>query len=111
MGNIRNLVRLIGNVGSDISIEETKNGKKFVQFSLAINNRGKNKNGEVEQNTNWFRVTAWNKTAELINQYLGKGDEVAIDGFLNSNSYEKDGEKRISVEVVVNEFLVTKKMQ
>lgn len=109
MGNIRNSVKLIGNVGSDISLEETKNGKKFVQFSLAINNKVKNAQGEVEQNTNWFRVTAWNKTAELVAQYVVKGDEIAIDGFLNSNSYQKGEEKRIVVEVVVNEFLKMKK--
>ncbi len=106
---LKNSVRLVGNVGNDITLEKTDNGNKYVQISLAINNKVKNSKGEKEDKTSWFRCVAWNKTAELINEFVNKGDEVIIEGFLNSNVYEKEGEKRTTVEVVINEFYLTKK--
>ncbi|MBS9775731.1 MAG: single-stranded DNA-binding protein [Fusobacterium sp.] len=106
---LKNSVRLVGNVGNDITLEKTTNDNKYVQISLAINNKIKNSNGELEEKTSWFRCVAWNKTAELVNEFVNKGDEIIIDGFLNSNTYEKEGEKRTAVEVVVNEFYLTKK--
>ena len=67
----------------------------------------KDKNGEKQSKTEWHNLIAWNKTADLIEQYVTKGKQIAIEGKLSSRSYDdKEGEKRYTTEVIVNELLL-----
>ncbi len=107
MSTLKNKVQLIGNVGNDPKITVLENGKKVIRFSLATNENYKNANGEKVQSTNWHNMVAWNKTAEIIEEYAVKGKQIAIEGKLTSRSYEtKDGEKRYVTEVVISEVLL-----
>ncbi len=107
MSTLKNKVQLIGNVGQEPIITNLENGKKVVRLSLATNENYKNSNGEKQTNTNWHNIVAWGKTADIIEKYVNKGKEIAIEGKLTSHSYEtKEGEKRYVTEVVVNEILL-----
>jgi single-strand DNA-binding protein len=107
MSTLRNKVQLIGNLGNNPEIITLESGKKLAKFSLATNETYKNASGEKVTNTDWHNLIAWNKTAEIAEQYLEKGREIAIEGKLTSRSYDdKDGNKRYVTEVVVNELLM-----
>jgi single-strand DNA-binding protein len=107
MSTLRNKVQLIGNLGNNPEIITLESGKKLAKFSIATNESYKNSQGEKVTDTQWHNVVAWNKTAEIIERYLEKGSEVAIEGKLTSRSYEtKEGEKRYVTEVVANEVLM-----
>ena len=107
MSTLRNKVQLIGHLGKNPEIIKLDSGKKVAKFSIATNDSYKNAQGEKIQNTEWHNVVAWNKTADIIEKYLEKGSEVAIDGKLTSRSYDdKDGNKRYITEVLCNELLM-----
>jgi single-strand DNA-binding protein len=107
MSTLRNKVQLIGNVGNDPEMTILESGKKVIRFSLATNETYKNAKGEKVQNTDWHNLVAWNKTAEVIEQYASKGKEIAIEGKLTSRNYEtSEGEKRYITEVVISEVLL-----
>ena len=107
MSTLRNKVQLIGNLGNDPEIITLESGKKLAKLSIATNESYKNAQGEKVTDTQWHNVVAWNKTAEIVEKYLHKGSEVAIEGKLTSRSYEtKEGEKRYITEVVCNELLM-----
>lgn len=88
MNTLRNKVQLIGNLGKDPEIITLENGSKLAKFSLATNENYKDKNGEKQSKTEWHNLIAWNKTAELIEKYVTKGKEIAIEGKLSNKSYE-----------------------
>ena len=107
MNALRNKVQLIGNLGNNPEIITLESGKKLAKFSIATNESYKNAKGEKVTDTQWHNVVAWNRTAEIIEKYLVKGNEVAIEGKLTSRSYDdKDGNKRYVTEVVINELLM-----
>ena len=107
MSTLRNKVQLIGNLGNNPEIITLDSGRKLAKFSIATNESYKNSQGEKVKDTQWHNIVAWNKTAEIIEKYLEKGNEVAIEGKLTSRSYEtKEGEKRYVTEVVCNEVLM-----
>lgn len=107
MNNLRNRVQLIGNVGNDPEVRNLDSGSKLAKLSLATNESYRNDKGERVTNTEWHNVVAWNKTAEIIENHVKKGKEVAIDGKLTTRSWEdKDGVKRYTTEVVCNEILL-----
>lgn len=107
MSTLRNKVQLIGNLGNDPEIITLDSGKKLAKLSIATNETYKNAQGEKVTDTQWHTVVAWNKTAEIIEQYLQKGNEVAIEGKLTYRSYEnKDGTKKYITEIVCNELLM-----
>ncbi len=107
MSTLKNKVQLIGNVGQNPEITVLESGKKVVRFSLATNEYYKNAKGEKTQITFWHNMVAWNKTAEIIEKYAGKGKEIAIEGKLTSRSYDNEkGEKRYITEVVISEVLL-----
>ncbi|EAQ51354.1 MULTISPECIES: single-stranded DNA-binding protein [Leeuwenhoekiella] len=107
MSTLRNKVQLIGNLGNDPEIVNLDSGKKLAKFSIATNETYKNNKGERVTDTQWHNVVAWGKTAEVIENYVTKGKEVAIEGKLTSRSYEtKQGEKRYLTEIVCNELLM-----
>jgi single-strand DNA-binding protein len=107
MNTLRNKVQLIGNLGNDPEIINLESGKTLAKFSIATNESYKNASGEKVTDTQWHNVVAWGKTAQIIEKYVTKGKEVAIEGKLTSRSYEtKEGEKRYVTEVVCNELLM-----
>lgn len=107
MNTLRNKVQLIGNLGNNPEIITLDSGKKLAKFSIATNETYKNAQGEKQTETQWHNVVAWNKTAEIIEKYLQKGSEVAVEGKLTSRTYDdKDGNKRYITEVVINEMLM-----
>ncbi|MDY7396637.1 single-stranded DNA-binding protein [Aureibaculum sp. 2210JD6-5] len=107
MNALKNKVQLIGNLGNNPEIMTFDSGKKKASFTIATNEHYKNVKGEKVTDTQWHNLVAWNKTAEIIEKYLVKGSEVAIEGKLTSRSYEdKDGNKKYITEIVVNELLM-----
>ena len=107
MNTLRNKVQLIGNLGNDPEIITLESGKKLAKFSLATNEYYKDADGQKQTKTDWHNLVAWNKTAEIIENYVTKGKEIAVEGKLTSRSYEtKEGEKRYITEVVVSEVLM-----
>ncbi len=106
MSTIKNKVQLIGHVGNHPETSTFESGKKLSRFSLATNEIYYNGNGEKVQQTDWHNLVAWGKQADLVEKYLTKGKEIAVDGKLSSRSYEnKDGEKKFVTEVIINEIL------
>jgi len=107
MNALRNKVQLIGNVGNDPEIRNLEGGKKVANLTIATHDSYKNDKGEKVEQTEWHRVVAWGKTAEIIERFVTKGKEVAIEGKLTHRSYDdKNGEKRYITEVVVNDLLL-----
>jgi single-strand DNA-binding protein len=107
MSTLRNKVQLIGNLGNDPEIIAMDSGKKLAKFSIATNDIYKNAQGEKVTDTQWHNVVAWGKTAEIIEEYVTKGKEVAVEGKLTSRSYDdKEGNKRYITEVVCYELLM-----
>ena len=106
MNTLRNSVRLVGNLGMDPEVRSFDNNKKLARLSLAINESYKNDKGEKITETQWHNVVMWNTQAKFAEDYLKKGDEIAVEGRLSSRSYtDKDGNKRFVTEVVANEFI------
>ena len=107
MSNLKNKVILIGHLGNDPEVKDLESGTKVANFSLATNDYYKDPQGERVENTQWHYLVAWNKTAEILEKYVKKGQEVAIEGKLTNRSYDdKEGNKRYVTEVVVNELVL-----
>ncbi|MFT3794633.1 single-stranded DNA-binding protein [Flavobacterium sp.] len=107
MNALRNRVQLIGHLGNDPEIKNFDSGKKLAQLTLATNEVYKNDQGEKVEETQWHKVVAWGKTAEILEKYVTKGKEIAIEGKLVHRSYDdKNGEKRYITEVVINDLLL-----
>ena len=110
MRNLRNTVQLIGNVGQEPEIKTLETGRKLANITIATNEVYYKENGDKVEKTEWHRVTAWGKTAEIIEKYVTKGKEIAVEGKLTHRSYDdKDGNKRYITEVVANEILLLSK--
>ena len=97
-----NRVQLIGNLGKDPETRYTPSGKKACSFSLAVNHRWKSSEGEIKESTNWFNVEAWGRLGEICQEYLNKGRLVYVEGRLQSDRYEQDGEVRYFTKVVAS---------
>ncbi|UQD55681.1 single-stranded DNA-binding protein [Flavobacterium sp. K5-23] len=107
MNALRNKVQLIGHVGQEPEIKTFDGGKKLANITLATNESYKNDKGEKVEETQWHKLVAWGKTADIIEQYVTKGKEIAVEGKLTHRSYEdKNGDKRYVTEVVVHEVLL-----
>lgn len=106
MNALRNKVQLIGHTGGDPEITVLDSGKKLAKLTIATNEVYKNDNGEKITDTQWHNVVAWGKKAELIESYVTKGKEIAVEGKLTHRSYDKNGEKKYFTEVVVSELLL-----
>jgi single-strand DNA-binding protein len=101
-----NKVILIGNVGTDPELKYTTNGTAVSNFSVATNETWMDKNtNERQEKTEWHRIVAWGRLAEICNQYLKKGSKVYIEGRLQTRSWEgQDGQKRYTTEIVAGEM-------
>jgi len=110
MNTLRNKVQLIGNLGNDPEIINLESGKTLAKFSIATNESYKNAEGERVTQTHWHNIVAWGKTAQIVEKFVTKGKEVAIEGKLTTRTWEdKDGMKRYTTEVVCNELLMLSK--
>lgn len=113
MNSLKNKVQLIGHLGFDPEMKVLANGTAIARISIATTDNWKDAKGEKQTDTQWHRVTAFGKTAELMGQYLKKGSKVMIDGRLKYDEYtDKEGQKRYATNIIVNEmeFLDAKKV-
>jgi single-strand DNA-binding protein len=107
MSTLRNKVQLIGNLGQAPEVKNLENGNKLAKFSIATSETYKNKQGERVTDTQWHQVICWGKTADIVEQYVQKGQQVGIEGKLTSRSYEDStGIKRYVTEIVCSELLL-----
>ena len=104
---MKNSVQLIGHVGQEPEIKNLEGGKKLANISIATNEVYYRENGDKVEKTEWHRVTAWGKTAEIIERFVTKGKEIAIGGKLAHRSYDdKEDNKKYVTEIVANEILL-----
>lgn len=107
MSNLKNSVRLIGNLGNAPEVKTIADNKKLAKFSMATNETYKNEQGEKVTETYWHNIVVWGKLAGIAEKYLQKGSEVAIEGKLTNKSYtDKDGNKRYITKIIANEILM-----
>ena len=100
-----NRIIIVGNLGRDPELRYTAQGTPVCSFSMATNERRKDRNGEMQDHTTWFRVTLWNRQAETASQYLQKGRQVYIEGRLRVEEYiDRDGKPRQSLEVTATDM-------
>ena len=98
-----NKVILVGRLGRDPETRYTGGGQAVANFSMATDESYKDKNGERQKRTEWHRITAWGKLAEICQQYLKKGAMVYIEGRIQSREWQdKEGQKRTSYDIVAN---------
>lgn len=107
MGRSVNKVQIIGTLGRDPEMKSLPNGNAVVTVSVATDESYNDKqSGQKVERTEWHRMTAFGKLAEIIGQYLKKGSKAYFEGKLRTNEYEKDGIKRYSTEIVVNDMMM-----
>ncbi len=95
-----NRVELIGRLGKDPETRFTATGRKVCKFTVAVNRIWKTGEGEAREATDWFNVDAWGKLGETCQQYLNKGRLIYVEGRLQTDSYEHEGETRYFTRVV-----------
>jgi single-strand DNA-binding protein len=100
-----NKITLIGHVGHDPEVRETKSGHKVVHFSLATNRRLPADSDE-ERRTDWHRLTLWSQPAQFAEDYIRTGDRIYVDGRLEYDSYERDGVVIPTAEITVHEVVI-----
>ena len=107
-GKSVNKVILIGNLGKDPELRSTPSGTPVAKFTLATNDRYKDKEGQWQDRTEWHNITAWARTAEIAGEYLKKGGKVYIEGSLRTHSWDDKttGQKKYMTEVVVNDLVL-----
>lgn len=95
-----NKIIVVGNLGRDPELRYTPQGSAVCSFSVATSEKRRDKGGDMQDITTWFRVTLWNKQAELASKYLTKGNSVYIEGRLRIEEWtDKDGKNRSTLEV------------
>jgi single-strand DNA-binding protein len=97
-----NKVQLIGYLGKDPETRFTPKGSKVTSFSLAVDRRWKSSEGETKETTDWFNIEAWGRLGETCQQYLHKGSLVYLEGRLQTDRYETEGQTRYFTKVVAN---------
>ena len=101
-----NKIMVIGNLGTDPEMRYTPSGSAVTNFSMATNRSYTTSDSERREETEWFRIVAWNQLAEQVNQYLSKGRRAYVEGRLHSSSWEgQDGQTRFRNEIIANTVL------
>lgn len=98
-----NTVILIGRITKDIELRKTQSGMSYARFTVAVNRRFKSKD-QQGQDADFISCIAWDKRAETMYQYLGKGSQVGIEGRIQTGSYDRDGQKVYTTDIVVENF-------
>ena len=107
MTSLKNSVQLIGRLGNEPEVRTFDSGKKMATFSLATNEKYTNNKGERVEDTQWHNIVVWGKKVDVVESYLKKGSEIAVQGKLVNRSYEtKEGDKRYVTEINLNELLM-----
>jgi single-strand DNA-binding protein len=107
---LKNKVQLIGHLGNTPEIKNLESGKKMAKFSIATSENYRNAKGEKVEETQWHNLIVWGKLADICEQYLSKGSEVAIEGKLTHRDYtDANGVKRYLTEIQVSELLMLAK--
>lgn len=107
MSRSLNKVMLIGNVGSDPEIRTTGGGTKMAKVSLATNRTFTDRSGQQQEKTEWHRLTFWERLAELVEQYVKKGDRLYVEGRLEYSTTEDDkGNQRYWTDIIVREMVM-----
>lgn len=107
MNSLRNKVQLIGNLGATPVVKEFGKDKKVANFTLATKETYYNNQGERITDTQWHNIVCWNRTADIVEKYLDKGSQVAIEGKLTNDSWEdKEGNKRSTTKIIANELVM-----
>jgi single-strand DNA-binding protein len=103
-----NKVILIGNLGKDPEVKYTPGGMPVAHFTLATNERFKDKEGNWTDRTEWHNLVAFQRTAEIVGEYLKKGRTVYIEGSLRTNSWDdkETGQKKYRTEIIVNDLVL-----
>lgn len=103
-----NKVILVGNLGKDPEVKYTPSGVPVAKFSLATNERYKDKSGEWQDRTEWHNIVAWQRLAEIIGEYVKKGSKIYIEGRLQTSSWEdkQSGEKKYRTEVIASDLVL-----
>ncbi len=102
-----NKVILVGNLGNDPELRHTPNGRPVASFSIATTDLWTNKEGQQETRTEWHRIVAWGRLAEICKEYLSKGKQVYIEGRLQTRSWEdQNGQTRRVTEIVAGRMLM-----
>lgn len=99
-----NKVILLGNLGNDPELKYTQGGMAIASLSIATTSSRKDKDGNRQEKTEWHRVKLFGKTAEVAGEYLKKGRSVYIEGRIEYGSYEKDGVKHYTTDIVADEM-------
>jgi single-strand DNA-binding protein len=102
-----NRVMLLGNLGADPELRVTPGGQAVLKLRLATNESYLDRNNVRQERTEWHRVTIWGRRAEALGKFLQKGDSLFVEGRLQTSSYEKNGEKRYSTEIVANNIILS----
>ena len=107
MSTLRNKVSLIGRLGAQPEVTNFETGSTLARFTMATNERYKDKSGQWQDNTQWHTIKAWGPLAKRVKKNLNKGQEILIEGKLVHQTYEtKTGEKRNETIIEINEFLI-----
>ena len=102
-----NKVMIIGHLGKDPEMRYTPSGRPVTTFTVAVSRSWNSADGERHAETEWFNVVAWGNLAEICKQYLAKGQQVYVEGRLQTRRWDdKEGQKHTSVEIVANEMMM-----
>lgn len=102
-----NRIQLIGRLGRDPEMRYTSSGKAVTNFSIAVGGRWTDRDGNERDDTEWFQVDAWDRLAEISNEYLSKGSQVYIEGRVRSRKYtDRDGIERTAITVIANDLVL-----
>jgi len=103
-----NKVILVGNLGKDPEVKYTPSGTAVAKFSLATNERYKDKSGEWQDRTEWHNIVVWQRLAEIVGEYVKKGNKIYIEGRLQTSSWEdkQSGEKKYRTEVIAHDLVL-----
>ena len=99
-----NRVAISGNIGNDPDLRQTASGVQVLSFSVAVNDRVKGEDGQWTDRPNWIDCTMFGARAQSVSRFLSKGSKVAIEGKLRWSQWERDGQKRSKIEVIVDEI-------
>ena len=107
-GKSVNKVILIGNLGKDPEIRTTPSGTPVAKFTLATNDRYKDKEGQWQDRTEWHNIVAWQRMAEIVGEYVKKGSKIYIEGRLQTSSWDdkESGQKKYRTEVIANDLVL-----
>lgn len=103
-----NKIMIIGNLGRDPEMRYTPTGTAVTSFSVAVTRRYSNRDGQQQEETQWFTVDCWNRLAEIANQYLAKGRQVFIEGRVSLEEWDdrSTGEKRSRLKISATDLVM-----